>query len=148
METLKPAFDRLQGKRVHVQIVEAECHEAGPRFALRSRGRCRGCCRLGAAAGLHVGCETLLRERRDGLSDAGVVDLEVIPGETGNRAVLAIADHHRDLHHIHLGAQSDWRWRQVGGLSNRQAETGERGEYPQKARGRSSSKRPRTTTVM
>jgi hypothetical protein len=148
METLKPPFDRLQGKRVHVQIVEAECHEAGPRFALRSRGRCRGCCRLGAAAGLHVGCETLLRERRDGLSDAGVVDLEVVTFETGNRAVLAIADHHRDLHHIHLGAQSDWRWRQVGGLSNRQAETGERGEYPQKARGRSSSKRPRTTTVM
>jgi hypothetical protein len=53
--------------------------------------------------------------------------------------VLPVADHHGDLHHIHLGAQSDRRWRQVGngprmhlvgsdGLSRRHAETGERGQ--------------------
>ena len=77
------------------------------------------------------------------MSDPSVVDLEVVTFETGNRAVLAIADHHRDLHHIHLGAQFDWRWREVGngprmhlagreGLSYRQAATGERGQYRQK----------------
>ena len=53
METVKPPFDRLQGKRVHVQIVEAECHEAGPRFALRSRGRGRYDGWLGAVTGVH-----------------------------------------------------------------------------------------------
>ena len=134
-ESLRRFLDRLQGERVHVQIVEAEGHEAGPKFALRFRRRCRDDGRLRAATGVHVRCEMLLREGRDRLPDPGVVDFEVVLGETGNRAVLPIADHHRDLHHVHLGAQSDRRWRHVGngprmhlvgsdGLSRRQAETG------------------------